>query len=171
MPKIILYIAQSADGYIASGDGSVSWLDAFNTVDYGYDSFITSIDCVVMGSKTYEQVRTFGDYPYKEKTSYIYTKRQLQKPENADVRFIPVFSKKLYENLDPNTSIWLVGGAQIIQTFIQNNLISEYQIFTMPIILGSGIPLFLETKMQPLIFVSTKKYDNGAIQTTYTTGN
>lgn len=168
MPKVILYIAHSLDGYIATKDGSISWLDSYNTIDYGYNQFLKSIDIIVMGSKTYEQVLSFGNYPYKDKISYIHTKRTMNKPLNADITFIPTFSKKLYEDLDPNKTVCVVGGAHIIQTFIQHNLITDYQIFTMPVILGSGIPLFLETKPQRLIAQTSQQYKNGVILTTYT---
>ena len=80
MPHIVLYIATSVDGYIATADGSVDWLSEVNDSDedYGYDQFYAGVDALVMGSKTYEQVLTFGDWPYPDKPVYVMSQRQLQ---------------------------------------------------------------------------------------------
>ena len=65
-----VYIAVSLDGYIATPDGGVGWLEPFFDEDYGYDSFVREISCAVMGRVTYEQVRAFGEWPYPEHDVY-----------------------------------------------------------------------------------------------------
>ena len=82
MRKIKLFIASSLDGYIAKKDGSVDWLP--ENADSGYGPFYSSIDTVLMGRKTYEQILTFGKYPYKDKTSYVFTRNtnQMSFPED-----------------------------------------------------------------------------------------
>ena len=60
-----VYIAKSLDGYVATPNGDVQWLEPFNGCDYGYEKFIASIDTIVIGRVTYEQSLTFGEWPYK----------------------------------------------------------------------------------------------------------
>ena len=73
--KITLYIAISVDGFVATEDGGVEWLDEFKgdvedgDIGGSYEDFFAGIDCLVMGSRTYEQVLTFGDWPYAETPS------------------------------------------------------------------------------------------------------
>ena len=145
MRKIILYIACSLDGYIAKSDGSVDWLDEIpnpEKSDYGYAEFYNSIDTVIMGNKTYQQVLEFGiEYPYKGKKSIVLTKNSgLTKDENAEFisKNIPEFLNKLKN--DTGKNIWCVGGGEINSFLLGHQLIDEIKVFMMPVILGSGIP-------------------------------
>ncbi|MBP0656565.1 dihydrofolate reductase, partial [Mycobacterium tuberculosis] len=61
MTDVVLYIAHSIDGYIADATGGVGWLKPYESYDFGYDGFIKGIDALVMGRRTYQQVRSFGD--------------------------------------------------------------------------------------------------------------
>lgn len=74
MRKLILYIASSLDGYIARNSGGVDWL--FVDQDYGYTDFIASVDTVLMGQRTYEQVLSFGEYPYQKHQGFVFSKTQ-----------------------------------------------------------------------------------------------
>lgn len=87
--KIILYIASSLDGFIAGRNGDISWLDPYQVEgeDYGYSEFLKTIDIIVMGSKTYEQVLSFGGWPYEGFKTYVMTKRQLKHVDKAKVEF------------------------------------------------------------------------------------
>ena len=81
MRKIRLYIAMTLDGYIASRDGGVEWLDKYrnNTEDYGYTALYESIDTVLMGGNTYRAILGFGcEWPYPDKTSYVISHREQQ---------------------------------------------------------------------------------------------
>lgn len=171
MPTITLYIAQSLDGYIASKDGSVAWLDAFQSSDYSYDTFYASVDIVVMGSNTYEQVLTFGDYPYKDKLTHVYTKKTLPKPPHCDITFFSHLETKIYTQLPSTKHVWLVGGSQLIQSFFEHNLITHITLFTMPILLGSGISLFRSTNATKLTGISIEKYPNGVFSSSYVINN
>ena len=71
MPLIRIYIAQSLDGYIARLDGAIDWLRPFDTVDYSYEKFFADIGTVVMGRKSYELARSFGDWPYAAARSRV----------------------------------------------------------------------------------------------------
>lgn len=143
--KLILYIAMSLDGYIARKNGDVDWLEGDGTevdADMGYEKFYETIDTVIMGSKTYEQILTFGEYPYKGTKGYVYTTRNLT--DNEDVVFTNEKPKKLIDRLkeQQGNDIWIIGGANILDDFIKNNLIDEYIIAIIPTILGEGISLF-----------------------------
>jgi len=157
MTKIIVYIASSLDGYIARENGSIDWLPEL--AESGYDIFYKSVDTVIMGKTTYDQVLTFGEYPYKDKKSFVLTRNTNQnKDENTEfVSDIEKFVKDGFPGTGEN--IWLVGGAQIISSFLKQGSIDEIIISIIPILLGKGIPLFKnienETKLE---FVKTEKY-------------
>ena len=79
MPRIKLYIATSLDGFIARENGSIDWLTKYENnpeTDYGYSEFYASIGKVLMGRKTYEQALGFGEWPYREKKSYVFTRQK-----------------------------------------------------------------------------------------------
>ena len=158
MRKTLLFIASSLDGYIAKNNGSVDWLPV--NCSSGYDKFYKSIDTVIMGKKTYEQVLTFGAYPYKDKKSYVLTRNDAQSVDE-NIQLVNNV-KKLTKNLLTGTgsNIWLVGGAEIITTFMNLDFIDEIILSIIPVVLGSGIPLFTnlqkETKLQ---LIKTTEYD------------
>ncbi|MDH3488645.1 MAG: dihydrofolate reductase family protein [Nitrosopumilus sp.] len=157
MKKIILFIASSLDGYIARENGEIDWLP--KTAESGYDAFYNSIDTVIMGKTTYDQVLTFGEYPYKDKKSLIFTKSSAQnKDENIEfVSDVEKFVKDGFPGSGEN--IWLVGGVQIIASFLNQGAVDEIIIFVIPVLLGKGIPLFKnienETKLE---LVKTEKF-------------
>ena len=140
MGKIILYIAASLDGCIARETGDVDWLPT-NT-DSGYDKFYKSIDTVIMGKKTYEQILTFGEYPYKEKKSFVFS-RDNSKTKDENVEFtsnVEEFARKL--TLSSKENVWLVGGSELLSVFLRHKLVNEIILSVIPIVLGNGIPLF-----------------------------
>lgn len=138
--RLRLYIATSLDGYIAGKDGSIDWL--FTDADYGYRDFFASIDTVLMGSRTYEQTRSFWDFPYEGKSCFVFTRKARGKAD--PVTFISgdiaEFTKGLKD--EHGGDIWLVGGSEIIA--VLRDLIDDYIISIHPVILGSGILLFRE---------------------------
>lgn len=141
-----LFIAQTLDGYIASLDGNIDWLINLPQPqqDDSYDKFIKDIDVVIMGSKTYLQVTTelsIDSYPYAEKQSIVLTTQDLPARENVD--FVNQNIVTLLD--DPylaNKNIWIIGGTSLITPLVEANLIDEYIITIVPLLLGSGIPLF-----------------------------
>jgi len=157
--KIKLFIACSLDGYIAKEDGSVDWLP--QSKDSGYDNFYKSIDTVLMGKKTYEQILTLGKYPYKDKTSYVFTRNPNQKKKDENVEFtteVEEFTKKLV--LFSGKDIWLVGGSDLISTFLNLKFVDELILSVIPVVLGKGIPLFKNIKKEiKLELIKTTEYD------------
>jgi len=168
MKKVVLYIATSLDGYVATKDGGVTWLDEFNTVpnvDYGYSKFTNSIDTVVQGNTTYQQ---FKD-KHIGKNSYVFS-QGIATPMDDGVTFVKGGTRKFVDNLDEKThhNIWLVGGPNLLASFLNEGQVDELIIFIMPILLGDGIPLFTNLETTPNILLqSTKAYENGVVELRY----
>ncbi|WP_346291535.1 dihydrofolate reductase family protein [Sphaerothrix gracilis] len=141
MTTFILYIATSLDGYIAKADGSIDWLPVPESeADQGYAEFYASVDALVMGAATYEQVLGFGDWPYPGKPTYVLTQRDRTAPR-ADIRFCQSMSALLAAT-EPYQRVWLVGGGWLASAFMQQNLVDEYVVTLVPRILGTGISLY-----------------------------
>lgn len=146
--KIVLYIAMSLDGYIARKDGTLDWLPDPGDIDMGYDDFYDTIDTVVMGAATYEQIineLSPDVWPYEGKQCFVATtkNRTSDKRTTFISEDIAGFVSKLKQQ--PGKDIWLVGGGKLVDPFIKQNVIDQYIITVMPTILGDGIPLFLGT--------------------------
>lgn len=171
--KIILYIATSIDGFIADSKGGIDWLGAggeATEVDTSYEDFYGSVDTVVMGRTTYDQVVNElapGNYPYADVDSYVLTSRPTENSEKI------VFTSKevtqLVEELkmEEGGNIWIVGGSSVVMPLMKENLIDEYQLAIVPIILGEGIRLFQE--FSPSLQVTTTEVStvNGLVYTKY----
>ncbi len=167
MRKVVLFIASSLDGYIATTSGGVDWL--FTDQDYGYADFFAGVDTVLMGRRTYEQALSFGEYPYKGTQGFVFSRtRKVERDEN--VIFISGDLASFVEGLKSGTgkNIWLVGGSEVIQSFMSHDLIDEFVISVHPIILGDGIPLFrAPLPMRKLSFKHCRAFDTGLVQLTY----
>lgn len=144
MLKIVLYIAASKDGFIADKNGSVSWLDKYNggREDYGYADFFSGIDAIAFGKNTYNQVVSFGPWVFPSKKSYVFADANTQ-PVHKNVEIIttaiPDFIRKA--EAAGVKRLWLMGGAQLIDSFYKLGFIDEYIITVMPTRLGTGIEL------------------------------
>jgi dihydrofolate reductase len=169
--KLILFIAMSLDGYIATPNGDLSFLTTVEQKgeDYGYNDFIATIDTVIMGRKTYDKVRSMGfDYPHADKISYIITRKKV---EGAD--HIKFFSGNLADLIsklkgEKGKNIFCDGGAEIVNLLMKDDLIDEYIISIIPIFLGDGIALFKsERPTVGLKLVSSKSYKTGLVQLHY----
>ena len=171
MSEIIFYIAMSLDSYIAIPDGNIYWLSKINLEgeDYGSQKFFDSIDAVLMGSKTYEQILGFGEWSYKSKRTWVFSQRQLELVEPS----ITITSKSPREvvselELQQLNRAWLVGGAAIAASFREQGLIDKYIISIIPVILGAGIPLFASpSSTESLHLVNSTSYASGLVQLTY----
>ncbi|MBD1880726.1 dihydrofolate reductase [Coleofasciculus sp. FACHB-64] len=167
MRKVILFIASSLDGYIARQSGDIDWL--FTDQDYGYSEFFASVDTLLMGRKTYEQVLTFGEYPYKGVKSYVFTKNPLF-PADSNAEVIREDITEFVEQLRQvdGKNIWLVGGSQLTHALMSQNLVDELILSIHPTILGEGIPLFDNgTISQSLNLTKCQTYDSGLVQLSY----
>lgn len=171
---VTLYVAASLDGFIATEDGGVEWLEAYrdesdeNGDGGSYEAFFASVDAIAMGSKTYEQVLSFGEWPYGEKPTYVVTHREL--PLATDR--VELFSGDLRELADELTNryghTWLVGGAQLSQAFLEQDLIDEIHLGVIPVLLGSGIPLFGDSgDERALTLIDCTPAANGIVELQY----
>ena len=164
---VIYYVATSLDGFIARKNGSVDWL--FTDHDYGYADFFKGMDALVMGSKSYKQVLTFGDWPYAGKLSYVFTHAELRTSRD-DVIFVSDQPDKVLSHLAANglNRIWLMGGAELATSFLCRGLIHEYILLIHPVILGKGIPLvYSPIPQEDLRLIKSKQYPDGLLQAHY----
>jgi len=143
--KCILYIAMSIDGFIADESGGVKWLEenGKGEGDNGYSQFLAQVDTIIMGKTSYDQVLTFGEFPYPHHKCYVYSHH-----EQGSTQYVEFTQQSEIELLDsirahPGKDIWLLGGTKIVDSFLKQNLIDEFIITIIPVILGRGIPLFL----------------------------
>jgi dihydrofolate reductase len=167
MRKIILFIATSLDGYIASKDGSVDWL--FTDSDYGTKSFMKTIDTILMGRKTYKQALEFGLEYYAGKKIYVFTKsKKMKSAEGVEIinEDAISFTRKLKRKKGKN--IWLMGGGELATSLQKKNLIDEYMLFVHPVLLGEGIPLFSDISgIKTIKLKSYKKFSSGLVRINY----
>src|SRR5690625_223157 len=161
--NLVLFIASSLDGYIATKDESLEWLfKVEGDGDNGFSEFYETVDTVLMGKRTYDWVmkQEMEEFPYKNKECYVFTRSSYEDTEN--VKFvnddINNFVNKL-KNKDGN-NIWVVGGGELLNTFIQENVVDEFIITIAPTIIGNGIPLFKEGNQQlDLSLKGTKRFN------------
>lgn len=171
--SIILYIATSLDGYIAKTNGAVDWLGGNGdnpNADNGYDNFYSTIDTVVMGRTTYEQVvneLSPDIWVYEGKKCYVATTRKCE--DDGRAKFISEdiagFVNKLKEQ--QGKDIWLVGGGKLIDEFIKQDLIDKYVVTMIPTILGDGIPLFLKENPEIKLRLVETKTTDGMVELSY----
>jgi dihydrofolate reductase len=118
MKKVTLYIAASLDGFIARTDGSLDWLPVPDEgeEDYGYEAFFKTVDTVVMGRKTYEQVPTLGPWPYEGRTCVVFSgTRGGQRDERVEFVDGDIAACVRELRAEPGEGvIWVVGGAEIV---------------------------------------------------------
>lgn len=167
MRPLSLFIATSLDGYIASPDGSVDWL--FSDQDYGYTAFYDSVDTVAMGRHTWEQLKAFGDYPYVGKRGVVFS-RELGGQSDPNVSFItaPAHQWLTEAKHQPGRTIWLMGGASLVDTCLQHDLIDEFILSIHPVLLGDGLPLFRAGSPRlALELVDSQRFSSGLVQLTY----
>lgn len=175
MPNTI-YIATSLDGFIAREDGSVDWLmDLPNpgNSDYGFSVFFKSIHGIIMGRKTFETVLTFKEWPYpRKKPVFVLTNSLTKLPAGLPplVELVKGELKDIINALkNKGISNLYIDGGETIQGFLKEDLIDEMIITRVPILLGSGIPLFgkinAELKFE---HVKTDVYNNILVKSRYT---
>ncbi len=145
MRKLKLYIATSLDGYIATEDGGVEWLDAYQSdeEDYGYHRFYDSVDTLLMGGNTYRTILGFG-WPYEGKQTWVLS-RTIQTAGIGQVGIVgrdALMLVRQLKSIETGKDIWLVGGGETISLLLAESLIDEMRLCIFPVMLGCGIRLF-----------------------------
>jgi dihydrofolate reductase len=169
-PVTAVYIATSLDGFISRDDGSFDWLFPFedDSVFQRFESFLKTVDAIVMGRNTFLQVLPFRKWPYHDIPVYVLSSTLNELPQkspgSAKLRCL---AEDLLEELSSLRRIYVDGGITIAG-FLKNDLIDELTISRIPIILGSGRTLFGPVP-DDLMFehVSTEAFANGIVQTKY----
>jgi dihydrofolate reductase len=169
MRKVKYFVANSLDGFISRANGSVDWL--FMDQDYGMSEFFASVDVAIMGRKTYDKMQELTPGQTFSPTIREYVFSRTQPPgivRNTTFLNEPIASWLEGIRQRPGKDIWLVGGGELVRTFLLERLIDEIGLTIHPRLLGTGIPLFLppypETELQ---LVSCKEYETGLIQAFY----
>lgn len=170
-PQVFLSLAISLDGYIADQQGGVDWLQqcAPEADLSAFWTFFSSMDGLVIGSATYEQVLGFGDWPYQDKPCWVMSQRALT-PAHDQVRITPQSPQQILAEADKLglQRIWLVGGGKVNSAFEQAGLIDEYHVSIMPALLGQGVKLIDGLPSPALLsLVSCKMEISGVIATVY----
>jgi len=175
--KIIVYIATSADGYIARPDGDVEWLNRRpHKFDYGMRSFYRAIDTILWGRKTYDWLVDY--YKRKGKTdgmfdakvaNYVFSRKPPQKAVSG-VEFVSEPAKTFAQRLRATSGkhVWMMGGGELIASFLDAGEIDEFDIHVIPNFIGEGIPLVAPRHRDvPLRLRSTQKYPDGVVRLRY----
>jgi len=176
MRKIIVYIATSADGFIARKDGAVDWLDRPRTAgDYGMGKFWKSIDTILLGRKTYDLALRFQKegkaIPSMGEIKHYAFSRKPPKEVMEGFEFVKEPIKKFAKRLraqKKGKDIFMMGGAGLIGSFLDQGEIDEFIIHVIPTFIGEGIPLIAPRhRTVPLKLLSVKKFSDGVVRLHY----
>lgn len=170
MPQIRLYIAQSLDGYIARPDGAFDWLRPFDEVEYGFERFMAEIGTVVMGRKSYEAARSFGEWPYPTARSLVITSSPLDDGVPPNVTRIGADIPRLISALRAagGKDAWIMGGAMAINAFLAADAVDRIDLFVAPVLIGDGVRLFDGGRPEKALkLAGTQTYDKGLARLSY----
>lgn len=169
--KIIIKCAMSLDGYIAKPDGDIGFLSIAHQQpgqDYGYAEFVQRIDTVIIGRKTYDTVIQIGHVYQTAKNIFVLTRTP--RPDSDSYKFYTGNPKDLVLRLksEPGKHIYCDGGAEVINELLTHQLIDEFIISIVPILLGNGIALFRNNRPeQNLKLLLVQQFDSGLTQLHY----
>jgi dihydrofolate reductase len=175
--KITIHMVSSVDGYIAKKDNSVSWFETVDNYENGVAeqdaaAFLKTIDCYVMGSRTYEHAlelsKSYG-WAYGDTPTIVLTHRKLPIDRQNIEAYSGHLDKLVNERLKPTyKNVWVVGGASLVKDFLRLNLADEIRQSILPIMLGDGTPFFDQTgKEQALHLKNVTAYKSGMVELCY----
>ncbi|REC54881.1 dihydrofolate reductase [Chryseobacterium piscium] len=173
MRKVSLFIATSLDGYIAKPNDDLSFLKIVEKEgeDYGYAEFTENIDTLIIGRKTYDYVlKELGASHYDNGKRDVYVITRTEKPNVGRTTFYTGNLTDLVKQLQSENgkNIYCDGGSEIINELLKNDLVDEFIISVVPVLLGNGTRLFKDGRPeQELQFVSAKTYNTGLTQLYY----
>jgi dihydrofolate reductase len=173
MRKISLFIATSLDGYIAKPNDDLSFLKLVEKEgeDYGYKEFTDSIDTLIIGRKTYDYVlQEIGPSFYDNGQRDVYVITRTKRPNVGRTTFYTGKITDLAEQLKSKNgkNIYCDGGAEVINELLKNDLIDEFIISVVPVLLGNGTRLFKDGRPEQILeFVKAKTFETGLAQLHY----
>ena len=170
--KVIVHIAASADGYIARPDDDLEWLTSRPAPAgfYGMNAFMKTIDTLLLGRKTYEaSLRLGGKFDAKTKT-IVFSRHAPPADVPPGVEFesgdVAAVVQRLRER--QGKDIWLMGGGELIASFLDAQAIDEFVVSVVPVFIGDGIPLIARRRRHvPLELQSVERFDDGLVQLHY----
>lgn len=170
--QVIVHIATSADGYIARPDGDIEWLTSRPAPEgfYGMNAFMRSIDTKLLGRKTYEvSVRMGAKFDSKERT-IVFSRHPRPVDAPPGVEFVSDTIGSFISDLraQPGKDIWLMGGGEIIASFLDEQAIDEFVISVAPVFIGDGIPLIARRHRHvSLELLASEQFEDGLVQNRY----
>jgi dihydrofolate reductase len=174
--KVIVHIGTSADGYIARPDGDLEWLTSRPAPKgfYGMDAFMKSIDTKVLGRKTYQESLRLGATFSPKSRNIVFSRQPPPGEAPPGVEFVSEavgpYVSRLREQ--PGKDIWLMGGGEVIASFLDAGAIDEFVISMAPVFIGEGIPLIAPRHRHvPLELLSNEPFEDGLIQLRYRVRN
>jgi dihydrofolate reductase len=170
--NVIVHIGTSADGYIARPDGDLEWLTSRPAPKgfYGMNAFVKSIDTKLLGRKTYEESLRMGAKFDSKSRTLVFSRHAPPVNAPSGVEFvngaIGPFVSRLRE--EPGKDIWLMGGGELIASFLDERAIDEFVISVAPVFIGDGIPLIARRHRHvPLDLHSVERFEDGLVQLHY----
>ena len=170
--KIVVHIASSADGYIARPDGNVDWLTERPAPKgfYGMPAFIRSVDAKILGRKTFDLSRKLGARFSEGDRHYVFSKHPPPESCPPGVEFVTEsirgFAGRLRRAVGKN--IWMMGGGELIASFLDEGAIDEFIVTIIPTFIGDGIPLIgRRPRNASLRLRSVRRFSDGVIQHHY----
>jgi len=170
--NVIVHIAASADGYIARPDGGIDWLTSRPAPKgfYGMNAFMRSIDTTVLGRKTYEvSLRLGAKFDAKTRT-IVFSRHAPPADAPAGVEFVTEAIDPFVDRLraQPGKDIWLMGGGDLIASFLDAHAVDEFVISVVPVFIGEGIPLIARRHRHvPLELLTSERFEDGLVQNRY----
>jgi dihydrofolate reductase len=178
--RVTIHMVASLDGFIARKDGRVDWLETSDKFEGGdtlsaesIEQFLESIDCYVMGSRTYETARDFEarglGWAYGDKPTFVLTSRELRKTRETVEFYSGELALLVDERLKPNfRSIWFVGGGEVSGACLRLGLADEVRYSIVPVLIGDGISFFERLdKDVALHLLEVKAYESGMVALRY----
>ena len=170
--KIIVNIATSADGYVARIDGNLDWLTRRPAPKgfYGLPKFSRSVDAKILGRKTFDVSQKLGASFSANDVHYVFSRRKPPPSMPSGVEFvterIEAFAERVRKQAGKN--IWMMGGGEIIGSFLDEDAIDEFIISVVPVFIGEGIPLIAPRHREvPLRLLSSQQFPDGVVQLHY----
>ena len=178
--RVTIRMAASLDGFIARKDGRVDWLETSDEFIGGesldpshVEAFLKTIDCYVMGSRTYETALRFEakgvGWSYGNKPTFVLTSRNLPRTRPTVEFYSGDLSNFVNEQLRPSFgSIWFVGGGAVSGECLRRGLADEIRYSILPILIGDGIPFFGKLARDVILHLAeVKAYNSGIVELRY----
>jgi dihydrofolate reductase len=168
--KASVFVGTSLDGFIARPNGAFDFLPTGGGEPHGYDEFMATVDALVIGRHTFETVLSFGGWAYGKKPVFVLSSRPLPSvPAGAVVERMAGEPAAIVAQLEARgIQHAYVDGGITIQRFLQARLIQRLIITRVPVLIGSGIPLFGPSPHDiALRHIATRQYQSGLVQSEY----